>query len=146
MTDITFNVTVFRTQFPAFVSEATFPDVVLMGYFNSATCYLSTTDYGCLNGDCRERGLLLLTAHICVLTRQAEKGQTTGVLTSASVGGVSVSISPSPFGSNNWAWWLSTTAYGQELLALLRQSASGGLYIGGRPERRAFRKVAGRFY
>lgn len=145
MTTIVFNVATFRTQFPAFASETTFSDATLTGYFNSASCYVSTTDYGCLNSDCRERALLLMTAHLCLLSQQNTKGQVTGVVTSASVGGVSVSLTPPPFGSNQWSWWLSSTPYGQEFQALLRQAAIGGLYIGGRPERRAFRKVGGGF-
>ena len=145
MTTITFDAASFRTEFTAFSNAVSFPDATLQGYFNAASCYISTTDYGCLSGDCRVRALHLMTAHLCQIAELVSKGQAPNLVTSSSVGSVSVGLTPPPVGSNQWAWWLNTTPYGAELHALLNTASIGGFYIGGRPERSAFRKVGGRF-
>ncbi len=145
MTTLMFDVAQFRLDFPAFADSTAFPDATLQGYFNSASCYISTSDFGCLNGDCRVMALYLMTAHLCQISQLAISGKTSGLVTSSSVGSVSVGLTPPPFGSSQWSWWLNTTPYGQQLQALLSQASIGGLYICGRPERSAFRKVGGRF-
>ena len=57
---------------------------------------------------------------------------------------VTVTNMPPPV-KNGWQFWLATTPYGMQLWALLKRMAGAGLYIGGLPERRAFRKVFGTF-
>jgi hypothetical protein len=50
-----------------------------------------------------------------------------------------------PPAANAWQYWLNTSPYGMQLLALLQAKGVGGLYVGGLPERDAFRKVYGVF-
>ncbi len=149
MSEITFNVTAFRALFSEFSDAARFTDAVLQSYFTQATCYLtnqvSNGPADCLTRECRTLALNQLTAHICKSNQTATAGKTSGVTTSASVGSVSVGTTPTPFGQSTWAYWLSTTGYGQALLALLRSCTNGGAYLGGRCERAAFRKAGGRF-
>lgn len=145
MAIVTFDPAVFRAQFPAFSSETDYPDATLQGYFNRAICYINPNETACFRGDCLVLALNALTAHICVLSENATQGKGSGVATSASIGGVSVSLAPPPFGSSQWSWWLNTTPYGAELQALLSQVAAPGFLYGSLPERHAFRKVGGRF-
>jgi len=142
---IRFNATTFRRRFPAFQSQTDFPDITLQGYFDTALCYIDNTKGGCLSDDCREQALFAMTAHLCQLSGMVIRGKTPGVKTGSSVSSVSVSLAAPPFGSSEWSYWLNTTAYGQQFLALLSGQVAGGLYIGGRCERAAFRKVGGRF-
>ncbi|MNJ79317.1 hypothetical protein D3C77_772930 [compost metagenome] len=44
-----------------------------------------------------------------------------------------------------WSYWLGMTPYGMQLMALLKVCTGGGLYVGGLPERAAFRSVGGIF-
>ena len=142
---ITFNATRFRSRFPAFENQTTYPDATLQGYFDTALCYVDSNRGGCLSDECREQALFAMTAHLCRLSDLIVRNKTPGVKTGSSVGRVSVSLAAPPFGSSEWSYWLNTTSYGQQFLALLSGQVAGGLYIGGRCERAAFRKVGGRF-
>ena len=141
----TFNPTTFREQFPAFADETRFPDAQLQMYWDMAGCYVGNERGGCLDDTCRVLLLNLMTAHLCQINQLIISGKTPGITTSSSVGSVSVSITPPPFGSSQWSWWMNLTAYGQQAQSLLSVNVAGGLYIGGRCERAAFRKVGGRF-
>lgn len=141
----TFDPTTFRQQFPAFASETDFPDAQLQMYFDMGGCYAGNERGGCLTDECRILLLNLMTAHLCLLNQLIITGKTPGITTSSSVGSVSVSITPPPFGTSQWSWWLNLTAYGQQFQALLSGQVAGGLYLGGRCERGAFRKVGGAF-
>ena len=127
---ITFNVTTFRAQFPAF--------------FNVATCYVSDADYGRLTGDCRLYALTAMTAHLAAISDLAAAGNTPAFVTSSTIGSVSVSVQPPP-NTDQWEWWMNLTPYGQQLLALLTQAGVGGFLVGGSPERSPFRQVGGGF-
>jgi hypothetical protein len=144
MATITFDVAAFRVAFPAFASETTFPDETLQGYFDSATCFISDCDYGVLRGDCRADALNLMTAHLAELATKINAGMGTGLVSSSTIDKISVTLTPPPFKSQ-FQWWLTLTGYGQRLYALLSRKAAGGLYVGGLPERSAFRKVRGIF-
>ena len=142
---IEFDVTLFREQFPAFASVATFPDARLQMYWDNATCYVSDVgNYGWLQGRCRRLAINYMTAHLTALSVLIAAGQTPGLVQNSAIDKISVGLTPPPL-KNQWQWWLSTTPYGQELLALLQTRSTGGWYIGGRPELAAFRKVGGRF-
>ncbi len=145
MARILFDVALFRERFEAFADAVRFPDATLQAYFDTALCYIDNAQGGCLSDECRLQALNAMTAHLCQLTQDIGAGKTPGVQTGASVGSVSVSLAAPPFGTSEWSWWLNTSAYGQQFLALLSGQVAGGLYIGGRCERGAFRKVGGRF-
>ena len=150
MATIEFDVAQFRQALPAFAYETQYPDAILQVYWDTATCYISDEDYGCLTGACRRQVLNLMTAHLCVISENAQKGsdassgQVTNFITSATVDKETVSVAQPP-AKDQWSWWLSTTPYGQQLQALLSANIAGGLYIGGLPEKSAFRKVGGVF-
>lgn len=97
MTDVTFNVGTFRDQFPEFASPADYPESVLQVYFDTAACYVSAENYGRLSGDCRLLALNAMTAHLCKLNSLVTSGEAAGVATSATIGSVSVSLTPPPF-------------------------------------------------
>jgi hypothetical protein len=72
------------------------------------------------------------------------EGNAPGVMTGATEGTVSVSLQAPP-AKDAFSWWLATTPYGAQLRALLLARSAGGFYVGGLPERAAFRKVGGIF-
>lgn len=145
-TTFIFDIPAFRVSFPAFSNETTSPDEVLQMYWDSTACIIENTTYECymLEGECRYRALTLLTAHLAALGVLIAAGQVPGLVQTATVDKVSVSLTPPPI-LTQFQWWLSLTPYGQQLLALLQVASVGGIYIGGLPEISAFRKVGGIF-
>lgn len=133
----------FRAQFPALADPVTFPDALIQAQWMQAQCFISPGKT--LRGHCYESALYLMTAHLTWSNHMISLGQTTaGVVTGATISKVSVSITPPPARSA-WQFWLATTPYGLQLWALLNIKAAGGAYVGGLPERTAFRKVGGSF-
>lgn len=142
---ITFDVAAFRVAFPAFADESKYPDPMLQGYWDASTCIISDVNYGYLFGESRDRALNLLTAHMTQLGVMVANGQSVGVVTSATVGSVTVAVMPPP-AKTQFQYWLYMTPYGAQLAALLSVKGVGGLTIGGLPERLGFRKIGGVFY
>lgn len=142
MAAIAFDVALFRERFPAFADPTLYPTPVLEGYWETASCIFGPGAYRCLVDDCRVRAIMLLTAHLAQLSAMIASGVTPGVVTSATVDKVSVSLMQPP-STDAWSWWLAMTPYGAQLWAILSTMAVGGMYIGGLPERAAFRKVFG---
>ena len=145
----TFDPAVFRTQFPAFADAVAWPDDMLQAQFDMACCHISPKPGKRLHGDCLTKALYLMTAHLlALLSGGGSNGGTApvmGMVSAATVDKVSVTLTPPPLKSQ-WAWWMSLTPYGASLLALLKQRAAGGLYVGGAPpERAGFRKAGGVF-
>lgn len=145
MAVITFDVAKFRALFPAFANVARYPDATLQAYWDAATCYVSDADWGWLAGDCRALAINQMTAHLVYLGEKAQTGQTAGVLTGSTIDKISVTLAAPPI-NNGWQFWLSSSPYGLQLWALLTNRSVGGFYVGGSPERAAFRKVGGRFW
>lgn len=139
MSEITFNVTLFRAQFPAFSSAVTYPDLTLSGYFTASTNYISPKNYGWIKDDKRVYALNLMTAHLTALSDIILAGGTPQLVSASSIDKVSVSLVP-PEAQNQWQWWLSTTPYGVQLLALLQVNTVGGFYIGGSQVTSGFRR------
>ena len=142
---ITFDVTTFRLQFPAFADPVKYPDALLQQNWDMATCYISNTDYGLsLTGNCLVLALNYMTAHLTALNNITAANQLPSLQTSATVDKVSVTTTPPPL-KTQLQWWLSLTPYGQQLYALLQVKSAAGWYIGGLPETSAIRKVYGVF-
>lgn len=145
MAAIVFDPVVFREQFPAFQCGTPISNAALLGFFEMATLYISNpncgnyTRIGGLSEGQRRQCLYLMTAHLAAISRLISDNQATGVVTSATVDKVSVSLQPPP-APNQWQYWLNSTPYGQQLLALLQVAGVGGLYVGARPEITAFRR------
>lgn len=138
----TFDVALFRLQFPAFANPVDFPDAQLQMYWGMAVCYLTDSDFCYLTGDCLQLALNQMTAHLAALFVLTSQGQNPGFIDSGSIDNVSVSLQAPPVKSQ-WQSWLASTPYGQMLWALLQAKAVGGYYIGGLPETSAFRRVGG---
>jgi hypothetical protein len=145
----------FRTLFAAFSNDTIYPTVALQMYWTVGSDYISTNDSPCnnLNGASLQLALDLMCAHLTTLftkdNNNVQEGEDPGqpnlITTSASIGAVSVSDLPPPI-KDAWDYWLNSTMYGQQLLALLQVKAVGGFYVGGLPERESFRKSGGRFW
>lgn len=134
-----FDIPAFRISYPAFADTTKFPDITLTTFYNTATCYISDTDYGYLSGTCRYTALTLMTAHLTALSVLITSNKVPGLVQSAAIDKISTSLTSPPV-KTQWGWWLSLTGYGQQLLALLQASAVGGFYLGGSLERSAFIK------
>jgi hypothetical protein len=139
---ITFDITQFRAQCPEFENETTYPDAFLQGYWDIAICYISDVNYGYLRGDCRQRAINYMVAHLLKLSQMIAMNQTPGQIQGSSIDKISVTMTPPP-NKTQFQWWLGTTAYGQLCFALLGVHSTGGFYVGGKPELAAFRKVGG---
>lgn len=155
---IAYNDANFRLIFPAFADPALWPEPTLQAYWDLGGDFITTTDSPCngLNNGSLQFARDLMCAHLATLMGQpaisgggggeVESGiPAGGVLTNASIGAVSVGIMAPP-AKGMWDYWFAQTPYGQQLLALLAIKGVGGLYVGGLPERIAFRKVGGVFY
>lgn len=143
MAKILFDASYFRSLFPEFVCTPPIPDSTLQVYFDTAELYISNSGYhrriGGLQESQRKQALYLMTAHLAQISRNITNNNTTGVITQASVDKVSITLA-SPPAPNQWQYWLQSTPYGQQLLALLSAVSVGGLYVGARPEISAFNR------
>jgi hypothetical protein len=146
MAAIPFDVSTFRAMFPAFADDDKYSDQMLGMYYTQAGCYISNNDspYVYLNGDCLALALNLMTAHLAYLNTLVTNGSVPGLVISAAIDMISTTLQAPPEKSQ-WQWWLNLSAYGQQLLGILQIKGVGGMYIGGRPERAAFRGAYGVF-
>lgn len=128
----------FRTLYPMFDNIT---DETVLAVSGQALCY--TSDRGC---NCSEQMWLLMVAHLLQLARNTASGGGTaqGQLSSATIDKVSVAFVAPP-STSAWTYWLNGSPYGQQFAALLAACAGGGFYVGGLPERSAFRSVFGVF-
>lgn len=140
---IVIDVDKFRRLYPAFKDPVKYTNEMIQEKGLLAQGYLTE---GCsLKGAKYEQAVYMMTAHLMWIDHLLSLGQTTvGVTIGATVDKVSVTSQPPPV-RTGWQYWLSTTPYGSALWAFLMISAAGGWYIGGAPERSAFRGVAGRY-
>jgi len=147
MSTITLDPAAFRALFPQFADPAKYPDAALSIQFGMATGYVSADTYGDMSLAVRTNSLYLMTAHLLalgvIIAQNNYTGQV-GIVQGAVVDHVQITLTPPPVKSE-WQWWLNTTPYGAQLLGLLQAQAAGGFYVGGLPERSAFRKVGGIF-
>lgn len=142
MPNIQIDVDSFKTAFPVF-SKVPGPTIEL--YFGFATDIMTNEPQCGVSTQIQTRWLYLMTAHLLAINLQVLAGNNPGIVTQASIDKISVTMQPPPE-RNQWQWWLNQTPYGQQLLALLQAQSAGGFYVGGTPERTAFRGFGGRFY
>lgn len=134
----TFGLAAFRLLYPQFVGVS---DATVLAVADQALCFISDT--GC---ECDDTAWFLMVAHLLqIQAAAANSGGGSGPVASATVGGVSVSFQAPPYGSSAYKFWLFTTPFGAQLAALLARCSAGGVYVGGAPERAAFRQVGGGF-
>ena len=141
---ITMDPTVFRAMFPAFADTVAYPDAALSAQFDMATGYVSPEVSGDLTEAIRRSAVYLMTAHLLYLSALIAAGKSPAVVQSAGIDQVQVTLQPPPV-RGQWRWWLSTSPYGLQLTALLDAQSVGGFFVGGIPERDAFRKAYGVF-
>lgn len=143
----TFDVDAFRKAFPAFANPLMYPDPAILAASELAGCYIDVANswYNCAK--CQNLIWQLITAHLLVINGTVGMPGVaySGLLTSATVGSVSVGFQANSVTQNGLTTWLGKTPYGEQLLALFARLMAGGVYIGGSPERRGFRKIGGRF-
>lgn len=145
MAQHTFEVAAFRAMFAEFANATTYPDAVLQIYWDNGTNYIYSYDNQLIDGANLQFALNLMTAHLAKSFTMINSGTFPGVINSSTEGSVSVSMTPPP-AKSMWQWWLATTPYGIQLLALLQSMTVGGFIIGGATELAAFRRVGGGFY
>lgn len=135
-----FDLAKFRILFPQFDSVT---DEVVTVVAEQAACYISSA----CTGSCGVELLNLMVAHMLALREQIATGAGKAI-TSASMGGVSVSMAQ-PAKASDRSAWLFMTPFGQQYAALEEKCAKGkaaaGLYFGNLPENRGFRKIGGVF-
>lgn len=142
-----FSIVEFRAMFPQFTDGEKFPLAWIELQLDLALCYISSDYYGRLTGDCRKRAIYLMLAHLLYINAQINgpggsadsAGGQTGIVTSSTIGSVSVGLAQPPFGSDAFKYWMNQSPYGSMLLALLKARSTGGFYIGGSDSRSAIR-------
>lgn len=133
-----FDLSAFRTAYPVFDSV---PDATVEAAATSALCLIGQD--GC---DCDVQMWQLMVAHLLYIQGQVATGNgNAGAVTSATIDKVSVAFAAPPFGTSAYKFWLFKSPYGGQLLAMLDRCSKGGVYVGGLPERSAFRSVGGVF-
>ena len=144
MATVSFDACSFRGTYPQFDNLGTYPDTVLDAYFATASLYIdSNLGMNEFLSDAQlALALNLMTAHLAGISAVAASGQAAGLMNSATVDKISVSLTPPPV-RTQFDWWLSLTPYGQSLLALLQMVSAGGIYLGARNELSAFRTAGG---
>lgn len=143
MATIDLDIAAFRVNFPPYESVTDYPDMRLNAQYEIGKCYVADNDCT-LAESCREYALQLILAHLLYIQDQINSGNRNAIITSATEGSVSVSLAQPP-SSDNWNYWLNTSPYGMQLLAMLEAASVGGFYVGGSEERRGFRKINGGF-
>lgn len=146
MAQHTLDIAAFRAMFPAFADAIKYPDATLQMWWTMAIQYVNDYDSCLIEGDTLQLALNLMTAHLgrSFTLLSNGSGNPSGVITGATEGSVSISMEAPPT-KNMWQYWLATTPYGQQLLALLQSLVVGGFTIGGLPETAGFRRVYGVF-
>lgn len=139
-----FSAPALRGQFPQFADAIAYPDVALQANYDMATGYVSPDAFGDMTQAVTTHAVNIMTAHLLALSALIASGRGVGVVIGAQVDHVNITLAPPPVRSQ-WRYWLNSTPYGSQLVALLEAQAVGGFYVGGLPERAAFRKVGGVF-
>jgi hypothetical protein len=126
-TTLVFDVDFFRQAYPEFGNDTVFLTPTLQLYWDQSSTYISTHNVGSLNNVSRQRALNLMTAHIAKIQIFNLSGEVPGIITQSQVDKVQVQLEPPPL-PNQFQWWLGTTVYGQQLLAMLQIRSVGGFY------------------
>ena len=130
MTVITLTVDGFRSDFVEFSNTETYSNELISSFINRSYGYISRNVYGILSKADRKLALELMTAHLLTINSKISSNAATGQIASTSIDAISVSL-VAPVNKNAWQYWLNSTPYGQQLLALLQAHAPAGIYYGG---------------
>jgi Protein of unknown function (DUF4054) len=134
-----YNDAAFRILFPALANTSVYPAATLSAYFTQAGLYVANTNFGFLAwAGATLPALNLLTAHLAYLGNQIAQGQTNGITIAASIDKISTQMQQAVL-KNQWQYWLASSPYGQQLLALLQVQSVGGFSVPGSIGRAGFR-------
>lgn len=134
-----YNDNQFRCLFPAFVNATTYPECNLSMYYDTAGLFVANTNFGFLSAaGATQQCLYLLTAHLAKIGSDTAEGEDTGITVAATIDKISVTMQQFQY-PNQWQFWLGSTPYGRQLLALLQVKSVGGFYVPGGAGRLGFR-------
>lgn len=129
----------FRGWFSAFANTSTYPKSLLQECFDAAGFYIANSQFGPLaRAKTTLWCLYLMTAHLAQIMTAAIAGQTTGTVVGATIDKITVQLQQFQY-PNQWELWLSSTLYGQQLLALLQVQSVGGFSVPAGSGRAGFR-------
>lgn len=139
------DIPVFKCRYPPFKDV---PDDTIKNVWELSQCFSAAAKslFDC--AQCGKQFEWLLLAHLLAILGYPAAGAVTeaGIVTSATVGSVSVSLGRISSSKSSFLQWLNKTPWGEILSALLGSiSKAGPHYIGGSPEGRSFRKWGGRW-
>ena len=136
--DITAEIiTSFRTKYPAFSVEATWPDSVLTIALCEGDAESGGTRWGGYLDECsnlKQRGMFLFAAHWLTTTYPsgatdpaAQSGNANNTLISKSIGDESATFGAASLSDISQAGngWLASTSYGQQFMRLRRRVGMG---------------------
>ena len=133
---VDFTVVNFLRDFPEF---SDMERNILHLFLRRTKAYISTENYGVIQGDSRLLACELMLAHLLTIYRSIhDNDQTQAVsVSSASIQNVSVSLTP-PQNRTQYEFWLNLSIYGTQLWSLLTAKTPCGFYIQGTPQRVLF--------
>lgn len=141
---VTLDIAKFREYFPEFSDPDIYSDSEIEFVYDTATCYINDKYNYEVSDKCLTQLVYLMLAHLLKISSEIKSGNGSDFVISASEGSVSSSVLAPP-AQDQWHWWLNTTVYGQQVLALLEVSSVGGFYVNGSAEIAGFRKGGGIF-
>lgn len=145
--DLPFDFDIFYSFFPEFKGAADYPPSAIAAAAKQARMFVKPTWCRELDGPDRLYVLNLATAHVAFLNKKEQAGlrggatpgtgafagsdSGPGVVTSASVGGVSVTKTQLAQIKGFWEEWFYQTPYGRRMMVFLESCAPAGLYYEG---------------
>ena len=139
MSEVIVSVSDFRSAFPEFSSATDYTDALISRFITMAEAYCSTKNFR-IKPATRVLLIELMTAHLITLnnidpTTHQSTGSSgvSGFETSASVGGVSVSLQ-APVVKSAFETWINSTGYGQQYWALLVANNPTPIHYVGMPK------------
>lgn len=136
---VTVSLTEFYAEYPEFNTDQ-YKDICPVALRQSKN-FISLKNCGRLKDEQRKSAIYLMTAHLSVLSLRNRSGAASGsgaaagIVASAAVGEVNISYQQIPADDNMFDYWLATTPYGLELLAMLEMLSTIPFYVGGSLER-----------
>ena len=139
-----FDVDKLLSYFPEFGNSEVYSNELLTAAGKRARFWISKNGCAQLFGEEREYAYYCIVGHLAVLTQKAMSSTDpskavpaggsagavggSGLIQSASVGGVNVSFQVPQYMKSSWDWWLAQTPYGQQYLAFLESRVPIGIY------------------
>lgn len=135
MANVSVTIAEFRYKFSAFSDTTKYSDSYVQMMLDTAQLYISPEENCLVDPEVQKQMIYLMTAHLLSINSALASGDMSagGQVASASVGGVSVSKAI-PKNRTDFEYFLNSTGYGMQLLALLNLQSVVGIYIGGQKE------------